>query len=481
MDKRCCKGVGKSECWSALTHNVSTKTGKKMRSIKRIAAAAAMATALGVATPAFSADGFWKRSYAPDQPINKFKEASDRFDEADKAAATSESIENNGKYLRSGIVLSNLACTMWLDTLGRADRDASFAKDIMNIVGNLIIGVAGINGANPNSLARGSLALAAGNGSIDAFKNEVILGALADIEAKLNEGRQITAATIKANTPPYFDDAKAMLLAYHRDCSPNAVKILLKTSLAAVKYEPANTSLNEAVNKAKITGYTAQLLRDIFPGDGNKGVSEDDLYKLYVTQIAAPGFNPPAFVTSMQTAESQALSAAFAASNNAERLGWLQSIADIKKFGERYNRDKLNASIASAAALRNKESEAAAIAQSVVKAKESLSKSEGKKAETSEEAKQFYASPASTPLNKELVNSLKTGASQVPTKTPGAKALETEIAKLELKQAEVDAARQKLEKANAAPAAPSTPAPVKSAVGAPISVNAVLVPVAKDN
>lgn len=449
--------------------------------VKHTAIAAAIAFAFCNIQSARASDGFWERSYEPEQKhIKKVKSAVDRFNDFDKLAQ--DNVASIGDYVRSGIVLSDLACEEWLGSLGRADRDVSFAKDIMNIVGNLIIGISGINGANPSSLARGSLGLAAGNASVDAFKNEVILGALADIEAKLVEGRKITAATIKGYIPTTtnYDDAKGLLISYHRDCSPNAVKILLKTSLAAVKYEPADTSLSGPIVKAKTMALVAKLVDEIYPGNASKELSTDDLYKLYVMKIAAPEPNPKSFVAAMITPESTALANDFSSKNVDARLGMLQTIADLKQFEQRYKADKTAAESKDIATEQKAKLEKNAASQALADAQKALSTKEAAKVAATPEVAEFLAAPLSKPLTPSVLSELKkaslsiTGANA----SSAAKAFAAAVNALEVKTATLSEV-QKVKSANdAAPAPkPTVSDPSKSGV-APASVNAVLVPVA---
>ncbi len=449
--------------------------------VKKIAPLAALAFVFGSLSSARASDDFWQRSYEPEQKnIKKVDSAVIRFNDFDAKAQTNSTFI--GDYLRSGIVLSDLACEQWLSSLGRADRDVSFAKDIMNVVGNLILGISGINGANPSSLARGSLGLAAGNASIDAFKNEVILGALADIEAKMNGGRKITAATIKGYIPTTtnYDDAKGLLISYHRDCSPNAIKVLLKTSLAAVKYEAADTTLTGPIVKAKTMVLVAKLVDEIYPGDSSKEVSSDDLYKLYVMKIAAPGPNPPPFVAAMVTPDATKLANDFSAKNETARLGMLQTIADLKQFDQRYKADKTAAQAKDTAAVQAANQEKNQAAEAVVTAQKALPPKEAAKVATSPEVAEFLAQPLSKPLTPNLLSELKKGSSLIvgPKTSALAKTLESATKTLEAKKVTLDAV-QKVQNANdAAPAPkPASPEAAKSVV-APASVNAVLVPIA---
>jgi hypothetical protein len=443
-------------------------------------AVAVLSLALVTLSPAHATDGFWERSYEPEQKtIKNVDVAIKRFNDFDVRAEKDPAFI--GDYLRSGIVLSDLACEQWLSSLSRADRDVSFAKDIMNIVGNLIIGIAGINGANPSSLARGSLGLAAGNSSIDAFKNEVILGALADIEAKLVEGRKITAATIKsyATATTHYDDAKGLLLSYHRDCSPNAIKILLKTSLAAVKYEAADVTLTGPIVKAKTTATVSKLLEDLYPGDPAKELTTDDLYKLYVMKIAAPGPNPPPFVAAMITPAAQTLSDDFSSKNEATRLGLLQTIAELKQFDQRYKADK-TAGIAKVDAVVQKATqETTAAAIDVANAQKALPISDAAKLARSKVLSSFFDFPQSTLVTPTLLAELRkqTGSLMAAKSSPSTKVLESASKVLEAKTEILEQAKkEKIANEAAPPAKISSPDVFKTGV-APVSVNAVLVPV----
>jgi hypothetical protein len=194
-------------------------------------------------------------------------------------------------YVQSGITMSDLACYAWLDTLGKSDRDVSFFKNMFNIVGNLIIGVAGINGANSDSLARGALGLSAANASVEAFQNEILLGSIPDIEDKLREGRNISAAYFLANMPTQFDQAHRGLIEYHRTCSSNAIKSLLKTALSKVKYVAPDTTLAGPIAQAESDSVAASLYKLMFK-NGEEAPSDETLYRLWATRMAYP--NPKA-------------------------------------------------------------------------------------------------------------------------------------------------------------------------------------------
>lgn len=429
-------------------------------------------------SPAQASDGFWTRSYQPEQPISKIDEAAKRFNKFD--ALASENAASIPDYIRSGIVLSDLACENWLGMLGRADRDASFAKDVLNIVGNLILGISGINGANPSSLARGSLALAAGNASIDTFKNEVILGAISDIEAKLNEGRKITAATIKGYIPTTtnYDDAKGQLIAYHRDCSPNAIKNLLKTSLSAVKYEPADTTLSGEIAKAKAGSLVAKLSNEVFPDEKARRLSDDELYNLYLAKIVQPGDST--FISSMIPASAKKLIDDFSSTDEQKRVESLHDIAILKQFDARYKADKLVAQRKADEDKRKAQQETEAAAIAVAKAQKSLPPAEAAKVASTPELKEFLARPQGQVLTRGLLEQLRKRSSAVAIKgSPSAKNLDNATKALEENKAREDKAAEVAAAIAAAPTPRTGKAEeeAKSLIG-PVSVNAVLVPTA---
>lgn len=236
------------------------------------------------------AQSFWKRSYGPEQNIvTNLDNAKNRFN------TLSGDAPNDPKkltdYVQSGITMSDLACYAWLDTLGKSERDSSFFKNIFNIVGNLIIGVAGINGANSDSLARGALGLSATNATFETFQNEILLGSIPDIEDKLREGRNISTAYFLANMPTQFDQAHRGLIEYHRTCSSNAIKSLLKTALSKVKYAAPDTTLAGPIAQAESDLVAAGLYKLMF-NNGEEAPSDETLYRLWATRMAYP--NPKA-------------------------------------------------------------------------------------------------------------------------------------------------------------------------------------------
>lgn len=446
--------------------------------MKRAPLVAGLCAAMLAPTPS-QADGFWDRSYEPARHFSNVQEAADRFKLKQDAAIAAPTVATNGDYLRAGINLSDIACDEWIGVLGRSDRDVSFFKDMLNIVGNVILGISGINGANPSSLARGSLGLAAGNASIDAFKNEIILGSLSDIDAKLREGRKVTAATIKANAPENFDDAKGMLLSYHADCSPNAIKVLLKTSLAAVKYVAPDTSLTEPIRKAQTETLVGKLVIDMYGAGSQKKLSLDTIYKLYVTQLAGVGDNAPAFVPGMK-ADIKDLEADFVAANKDKRLEWLKAIADLNGFGIRYDADvaatqtKADEAVKKIAGEADDATKTAVETKAVAPAKELAKVPESAKPSL----KEFFAAPMSKSMSSQVIQHFKDSSRALQQKSTDTKALRHAKALSDLadKEKELSAAKAAAEKIRAAPKAPAADTKLLGIKTPPVSVNAILVP-----
>ena len=274
--------------------------------------------------------GFWERSFQPNQYFTNLKADAKRFNEMDALAkSTAATQANYVNYVQAGITLSDSACVGWLQTLAYSERDTNFFKDIFNIVGNLIMGIAGINGAASASLAKGSLGMAAGNATIEAYQNEVILGTISDIQSKLEEGRRTSAAYFLEHVPSNYDEAKRRLAEYHGSCTPGAVKTLLKTSLAAVKYVAPDTSLAGPIAAAKSDMLVSQVSEKIFPEGKGALLSDDVLYKLYVSQIMMPT-SSAAFVAAMKTDRFVTLKAT--AVTAADVIPQMQRIADLRGY-----------------------------------------------------------------------------------------------------------------------------------------------------
>ena len=248
--------------------------------------ATAIASMLLVFTVSAEAESLWKKTYAPDRVVASFLESEQRFKAAQTKAIDGDSIKILD-YVQTGITMSDLSCEAWLDTLGRSDRDTSLFKDLLNIVGNVILGISGINGASSSSLARGALFLGASNATIDAYRNEILLGTVSDIEDKVKDGRRVSAAYFVAHIPGHFDEAKRRLIEYHNGCSPNAIKVLLKTSLAQVKYVAPDVTLATSTAQAQADVYASDLYKLMFKA-GEPAPSDETLYRLYATQIAYP-------------------------------------------------------------------------------------------------------------------------------------------------------------------------------------------------
>lgn len=333
--------------------------------IKRRAISAVALSACAFCFPALAADGLWSRSYEPENTFRNLKHAQDRFTDAETKASTNPSQDNIDAFMRSGFVLSDVSCEAWMGTLGRIERNANFYKDMLNIVGNLILGISGINGANPSSLARGSLGLAAANATVEAVKDEIIMGVISDIEGKVREGRKVTAATMKLSPPPFLDDARVMLLDYHRECSPNAIKVLLKTSLSNSKFTPPDTTLGAAKDQASSDLLAATLAADIFGADSEQTLSDKTLYKLYVTQVLAPD-DKSAWIESMR-ADVKGFAESFNRDNKDKHRDALIGIAELRGYDQRYSVARA-AELASQAKIAAKESDDAKAAAAAAEA-----------------------------------------------------------------------------------------------------------------
>lgn len=177
------------------------------------------------------------------------------------------------KYLNQGITLSNMACQTWLSALGKNDRDTQYGKNLLNIAGSLILGLAGVNGASSSSLAKGALGLTAANAAVDAYRADILQGVISDIEPKIREGRTLSAAKARGDEGPrtYFL-VKEYLVEYHATCSSNEIKRLLSTSLKEVKYSFDQATLTDAVTTATAAKDNADLFQAIF---GQRGSFDD--------------------------------------------------------------------------------------------------------------------------------------------------------------------------------------------------------------
>jgi|GEM_PF-3586085 len=289
------------------------------------------------------ADGFLSKSYRPERDLlMDISNAEQRLKDARiKASEYPEFIPD---YVQAGITISDISCDAWLAVLGRSDRNTNLFKDVLNIVGNLIIGVSGINGASSTSLARGALGLSAANASVDAFRNEILLGSMMEIEKKMKEGRRISAAFFVENIPTQFDDAVRKMGEYHDICSTTEIQNLLKTSLAHVKYVAPDTSLTDSIDSASADLLSAALYSMIYkPGDpGAVGsLSRDSVYGLWVSVIGAPNDTSSNLVKNIKdSANVISLKKQFEDKNkNGELAPTLQRIADLRGYSKRLAKD----------------------------------------------------------------------------------------------------------------------------------------------
>lgn len=280
-----------------------------------------------------------KTPYEPDQKnFTDLARAATQFEKRQtEAAASAAAIP---AYLDAGVTLSNVACERWFTSLARAERDTSLTKDLMNVVGNLILGVAGINGANANSIGRGALGLAAANTAFEVYQSNVLLGSIEDIRAKIREDRTVAEDALLGRTDVTFDAAQRRLLEYHKLCSAERIKVLLSTSLSAVKFEHPDTTLSGPVDRAQARVLVTTLKL------GNVDAllqSQDLLYQTYLALVAYPtpdGSEPDV----AKAARNNQVVAIYAskyvnAADKEEVLTTLQQIAVLLKFGDRLKSD----------------------------------------------------------------------------------------------------------------------------------------------
>ncbi len=419
------------------------------------------------------AAGFWDRSYQPEQFFDDLTATQARYNAKHADAA------NNGvhlmEYAQAGITLSDVGCDIWLQSLGYADRNTGFFKDILNIVGNMILGVAGINGANPASLARGSVVLAAGNASIDGFRNEIILGTISDIESKLKEGRRTSAQYFIEHLPSSYDETKRRLSEYHDSCSPTAIKALLKTSLSAVKYVAPDTSLSSPIDQAKSDVLADTLYADMYGTGGIGSFSGDTLYKLYVTQIAMTGTTTSDLVSSMKNDPYiTVVGKTFAEKNKDSRITILHKIAELRGYPAKLQADiQKEASQKAAKNVEKAQEEIVQAKAAVDEAQKKVADSEIAKSESGKEEvktmSKLYSAHVSNFSSSSALNSLQSHANDM-AKT--FKSVETQ--NLQKTIANLAEKKQKLEIAKAA--AQSVQANASAFGQSSGSITAVLVP-----
>lgn len=306
-----------------------------MDNVVRVRFAMILAILFGVLSSS-QASADWARNFGPVNPIAELERSIEEFTTAQKKASENANLVPD--YVQAGLTMSNVACDAWLVSLGKSDRDVGFFKNMLNIVGNLIIGISGINGASPSSLARGALALGASNASIDAYRNDFLMGVASDIETKVKSGRKLSEQMLLETGPVHYQEAKRRLLEYHDQCTPTAIKELLKTSLAQVAYARPDVTLGREINEARASLLAAQLYAAMYPaGQPPYSFSSDDLYKLWVVTIALPADHPSATVKSYKASgDIQVLKKDFDGKNTSGQLyPLLKQIAEYLNFAKR--------------------------------------------------------------------------------------------------------------------------------------------------
>lgn len=337
------------------------------RSAIHIFTAGALILAALSGTEKVYAENWWDKTYQPERAfLDEFDKSRQRFEKA-----RDDAFERNGsisRYVQSGITMSDLACDAWLDMLGRSDRDASVFKDVVNIVGNLILGVSGINGASSNALARGTLGLSAINASVDAYRHEVILGSISDIQSKIKEGRIISAQTLTEHLPVDPEVAKRRLREYNDGCSPAAIKVLLRAGLAAVKYVPPDVTLGLNADALASMAAAKQLAGRMYASPDDPAlldgrIPDDVLYRLWATRVAMPGSEEPLLRNWAADPRVVAAAKALTAKDNGGDLTQLlEKIGFLRKYKEALALELNQSKLAIAEAEKKKAEEARASA-----------------------------------------------------------------------------------------------------------------------
>lgn len=440
------------------------------------------------ATPPREKPGFWSKSYEPEQSFSNIEVAFTRFSTLEKLVLSHENISKPitdgtyekelGAYARAGINLSDIACDVWLGQLGRTERVASLQKDIINIVGNALIGIAGINGANPHSLAKAALGLSAANASTDAFVNVVIMGVISDIQTKLKEVRKISASTLRVNVADNFDDTKSMLLEYHSSCSPTGIKQLLKDSLSAAKFVPPDTKLTEQSIAARIASLKSRLTDALHGSKQSSVLSDDDLYALYILSNT-PSENNSSYIATLRTTRANELLKRLADTGETGSA-WLAEIASGLQFKERASREaaayKAAADIAEATAKSVATSKATVtINEAAAVPPSALSKLDKS---TSGDIKQVGGLANNGEITQEKAKKLEAIADRsadvlARSTDPSLKKLSASLTDFSEKQKAVEAAKSSAATAAMAPILPDS-AEIKVPLTSPVSINAVV-------
>jgi hypothetical protein len=281
-----------------------------------------------------------------------YEPSQDKFVDLTQAAARLELRRNEAQrnpgavtnYLDAGVSLSNVACELWFTGLARVDRDTTLTKDLMNVVGNFILGVAGMNGANPTSLGRGALGLSAVNTAFEVYRANILLGSIEDIRAKIRDDRKVAEEALFVRTDISYEAALRRLLEYHQLCSVERIKVLLSMSLANVRFERPDTSLATPIDKAKATALVTTLKVPL--GNVDALLQDQDLlYQIYLALVVYPsaGASDPEVARNALKNQVVAIyTARYTAATPAEReqaLTTLQQIAVLLKFGDRLKSD----------------------------------------------------------------------------------------------------------------------------------------------
>lgn len=205
---------------------------------------------------------------------------------SDRALSVAGSIDQCLKeikvFMEAAITASNESCATWFEWLIRADAEATYAKNWVNIAGNSAQALMGLTGDSPTQIAKVALALGLTNAGLDNYRAVFLMSStLHKVRKSIDTGRKAATDVIRENLERYksWDDANEDVRAFHKSCSREAIYEILDAGAAATAYKvPALDTKEVEVQHAN-----EKLFAMIFGGAGE--FSADDMKAL---SAAAP-------------------------------------------------------------------------------------------------------------------------------------------------------------------------------------------------
>ncbi|QFR38948.1 hypothetical protein A9Q91_01805 [Candidatus Gracilibacteria bacterium 28_42_T64] len=197
--------------------------------------------------------------------------------------AGNPSPENIRLLVDSAITSSNNLCRIWFDAMMSKDTKLDSNQGLINIIGDSLLGIAGLAGSSTTGMGIFSIMLGATNAGIENHKGYFRLnGTLPKIYSKLENARKEYKTTLLSASEAYtYKEAQREIRTYHDSCSRRSVENFIEASveLATIKVK-SNQKVLDATNKGNLTASSVEV-NDLLFGS-KKRLSNERLFALYL-------------------------------------------------------------------------------------------------------------------------------------------------------------------------------------------------------